>query len=342
MRHSESQAEIGPALVNALALLNNPAKTATNPFFKSLYAPLPATLDGVRPVLAEHGLALMQSAESVDGRPAIVTRLVHTSGEWIESSPFALKPQKDDPQGFGGAITYARRYSLEAFLGISGDTDDDGHYASQPKRGASRKANAGPAKARDSAPSPAPESGQAPAPGPAPHAAPDAATAPGYPAGWGPDTVLPASSKHAGQVVRDPEIPDSYFTRLMDKGRGKWKQLGIAELARREKEAAKGGELRNEDIPFGEQTRCPGCGSEHFTISEDNSERTCRDCGIVFAATGKVLSQPGGEPEKPEPEAARPRCPRCQLKLVPENDGLTCPNCERMFDAAGKPLGQMT
>ena len=138
MRHSKEQGEIAGAVVEALAALSNPPKTAANPFYQSRYAPLNATLDLVRPVLAAHGLALMQSAESVDGHPAVVTRLVHTGGQWIESSPFALTPMKDDPQGHGGAITYARRYSLEALLGISGDEDDDGHYATQPDKPATR------------------------------------------------------------------------------------------------------------------------------------------------------------------------------------------------------------
>jgi hypothetical protein len=130
MRNSESLAKLAPALVAAMAQLENPPKTADNPFFKSKYAPLNATLDLIRPVLSEHGLCLLQSPLSVDGRPGVVSRIVHSSGEWIEGDPLTVTPQKDDPQGAGGAVTYARRYALEAMLGISGDDDDDANYSS--------------------------------------------------------------------------------------------------------------------------------------------------------------------------------------------------------------------
>ena len=56
--------------------------------------------------------------------------LLHSSGEWIESEPFTLKSQKVDPQGAGSAVTYGRRYSLSAILGVAWDTDDDGQAAS--------------------------------------------------------------------------------------------------------------------------------------------------------------------------------------------------------------------
>lgn len=167
MRHSEKQAEIAAALVEALAALQNPPRTATNPFFKSKYAPLHATLDLVRSALARHGLAVMQSAESHDGLPGVVTRIVHTSGEWIESEPLLLKPQKDDPQGYGGSVTYARRYSIEALLGICGDEDDDANYASTKKPAAAKKpAGASPSRPAHAPggtpPSPSGATGQAP------------------------------------------------------------------------------------------------------------------------------------------------------------------------------------
>jgi len=133
MRHSESQGEIGPALVGALSDLTNPERTAVNPFFKSKYAPLHATLDLVRAAMAPHGLAVMQSAVSHEGFVGVMTRVIHTSGEWVESEPLLLKPAKDDPQGGGSAVTYARRYSIEAMLGICGEVDDDGNAATKGK-----------------------------------------------------------------------------------------------------------------------------------------------------------------------------------------------------------------
>jgi len=162
MKHSDSQTKIGPALVAALGKLTNPAKSAVNPFFKSMYCPLNATLDAVRPVLAENGLAMLQSTESgADGMPCVVTRLVHASGEWIESEPLRMKPVKDDPQMYGSALTYARRYSLQALLGITGEADDDGNAASHPET----KPAGGQARAQSHAP---PQSGTQSGPKPAP------------------------------------------------------------------------------------------------------------------------------------------------------------------------------
>lgn len=130
MRSSESIAAISKALVAAWAVLENPKNTATNPHFQSKYAPLDVILNGARHVFANCKISIMQSAQTRDGWPAVVTRLLHESGEWIESEPFATPPQKDTAQGHCSGITYARRYSLAAILGISSEDDDDGHRAS--------------------------------------------------------------------------------------------------------------------------------------------------------------------------------------------------------------------
>ncbi len=125
MQSSETTDKIGAALVKALGELTNPPNSAVNPYFKSKYAPLPDILNHVRPVLKKNGLCVMQDA-------SVTTRIFHSSGEWIESEKLFLVPQKDDPQGHGGAITYARRYQLASMLGISSEDDDDANYASQP------------------------------------------------------------------------------------------------------------------------------------------------------------------------------------------------------------------
>ncbi len=130
MKSSETLGAISPALTKALGALENPKNTATNPHFKSKYAPLDVILNDARPVLAKHGLALIQSTETVNGWPAVTTRIVHESGEWIESEPLALPPQKDTAQGHGSGLTYSRRYSAAAILGVSSEDDDDGSRAS--------------------------------------------------------------------------------------------------------------------------------------------------------------------------------------------------------------------
>lgn len=103
---------------------------ATNPFFKSTYITLDGILETVRPILAKHGLAVLQEAKGVDGSVTIKTRLVHESGQYYETDILEMKPQKaNDPQQMGSCITYAKRYQLAALLGICESVDDDGNVA---------------------------------------------------------------------------------------------------------------------------------------------------------------------------------------------------------------------
>lgn len=129
MQKSESIKEIATALSKFQAEIQNPKNTADNPFFKSKYAPLNEILNDVRPLLAKHGLSVLQMP-SGDGEELIITTLLmHNSGEYIETCPLKMKPAKNDPQGIGSAVTYGRRYSLSAILGISSEDDDDGNAA---------------------------------------------------------------------------------------------------------------------------------------------------------------------------------------------------------------------
>jgi hypothetical protein len=89
-------------------------------------------VETIRPILAEHDLAIMQGASSDDGKVLTVeTMLVHKSGEWM-ASDVVVPMAKIDPQGAGGALTYGRRYGLSALLNIVSDEDDDGNQASRP------------------------------------------------------------------------------------------------------------------------------------------------------------------------------------------------------------------
>ena len=134
MQKSESISNIAQALSEFQAEVENPHNTAVNPFFKSKYAPLNDILNGVRPILSKHGLSIVQSPASVDGENiSITTTLLHSSGEWIETEPFTVRAEKVTAQGAGSAITYIRRYSLSAVLGISSEDDDDGNHAEKPQ-----------------------------------------------------------------------------------------------------------------------------------------------------------------------------------------------------------------
>lgn len=94
MRTSDSIKELSAALAKAQAELKNPYNTADNPYFKSKYAPLPDILNLVRPVLAKHGLALMQSPITGDGETGVESMILHSSGEYIIFDPFTLHPTK--------------------------------------------------------------------------------------------------------------------------------------------------------------------------------------------------------------------------------------------------------
>lgn len=118
--------------------VHNPANTATNPQFRSKYAPLDVVINTVKPILAKNGLSFIQSTGAQGESIEITTMLLHESGEYIISDPLVLPAyqlkkggEKDfNAQGAGSAITYGRRYSLSAMLGLSSEDDDDGNVAS--------------------------------------------------------------------------------------------------------------------------------------------------------------------------------------------------------------------
>ena len=106
-------------------------KTDKNPFFKSSYAGLPSILEVVLPILHKNGLYISQSPVSnKEEGVGVHTSIIHAeSGEVLQGS-FLLPLAKNDPQGAGSAITYARRYALVSMLGLNVDEDDDANHAS--------------------------------------------------------------------------------------------------------------------------------------------------------------------------------------------------------------------
>ena len=117
-------AKVCAALVAAQADLRNPPKdkTANTGTYSYKYADLASILDLVRPILAKHGLAIAQDVVMEDGRLLIYTRLIHSSGECLDFGPLAGSVGTSWQQT-GGGITYARRYALQAILGIAADED---------------------------------------------------------------------------------------------------------------------------------------------------------------------------------------------------------------------------
>ena len=117
----KAQKEFGPAL-----------KTATNPHFRSKYASLDACVEAVIDALNNNGIFLMQYTHPCEDGVIVETMFIHESGEHMTGGRLHVPASKQDPQGYGSALTYARRYSLQAACGIAPE-DDDGNAASKSK-----------------------------------------------------------------------------------------------------------------------------------------------------------------------------------------------------------------
>lgn len=130
MRTSEQIDQLATALATAQGEMKNAALNKINPHFKSKYADLAGIRDATIPHLAKNGLSVAQGTELDGERLLVVTRMMHKSGQWIESRfPIAIAA----PQQMGSAYTYAKRYSLSAMCGIAADEDDDANAAPETK-----------------------------------------------------------------------------------------------------------------------------------------------------------------------------------------------------------------
>lgn len=130
MKTSEKIDEIAGALVQAQAQMGAAFKDNTNPHYKSGFASLASVILTVKEPLHNNGLSFVQPTIRADGFVGCETRIIHTSGQWIEGE-LTLPLTKQDPQAAGSAITYARRYSLMSMLGLP-TTDDDAESAIEP------------------------------------------------------------------------------------------------------------------------------------------------------------------------------------------------------------------
>lgn len=131
MNKSESIKNIAKAMNKAQSEMGGAHKGANNPFFKSKYADLSSVVQAVKEPFASNGLSYVQFPIEDGGRVGIETILMHISGEWLSNS-FTVNLTKQDAQGAGSAITYCRRYGLQAVAGIPSD-DDDGNAASKAR-----------------------------------------------------------------------------------------------------------------------------------------------------------------------------------------------------------------
>lgn len=123
---------IASAFVKAKKEFSPALKCGTNPHFKSKYADLAACLEAVNDALLNNGIAVYQETSEDATGVTVETVFLHESGETIKCGKLHVPASKQDAQGYGSALTYARRYSLMAACGIAPE-DDDGNAASKPK-----------------------------------------------------------------------------------------------------------------------------------------------------------------------------------------------------------------
>ena len=125
--------ELAKALSAAQGQLSTAKKKSTNPHFRSKFADLSEVWEACRAALSKNKIAVIQCPQFTDKCDYLETTLVHESGEYMVSR-MVLKNAKGDMQGLGSSISYAKRYSLAAMVGVtSEDEDDDGNAASLPQ-----------------------------------------------------------------------------------------------------------------------------------------------------------------------------------------------------------------
>lgn len=127
MRTSETITKIVEALINAQSGIKHAIKDAQNPHLKNTYATLESVIDATKAELLKNDIIVLQSPEN----NALITRLQHKSGEFVENI-LELRLSKNDMQGFISAVTYGRRTALVSLLNIA-QADDDGNLASKVK-----------------------------------------------------------------------------------------------------------------------------------------------------------------------------------------------------------------
>ena len=127
MNTSPTIKELALALHKAQVKITAALKDSTNPHFRSKYADLSSVVAAVKAPLNAEGIVFLQGVSGVENGVAVETMLLHVSGEWM-SSTLEIPASKHDAQGYGSAITYGRRYGLQAMCGVPAE-DDDGNAA---------------------------------------------------------------------------------------------------------------------------------------------------------------------------------------------------------------------
>jgi len=125
MQMSQTIVNLSKALLKAQASMGGAVKGAKNPFFKSNYSDYNSVLEVVKEPLNSAGIVVLQPTVVRDGKTLIQTTLLHSeTGEYLTSEMEVVCAKQNDPQAYGSAVTYSRRYSLQSLLSIpSVDSD---------------------------------------------------------------------------------------------------------------------------------------------------------------------------------------------------------------------------
>lgn len=133
MKTSESIVNLAKALLTAQKAMGGATKSAANPYFKSKYADYGAVLEACKDHLNDNGILITQPHIQIDGQSFVLTTLIHAeTGEFMTSETRVVAAKENDPQAFGSALTYSRRYGLQSFLAMPTE-DDDAETAMQRK-----------------------------------------------------------------------------------------------------------------------------------------------------------------------------------------------------------------
>ncbi len=135
---SDNIKELAVALAKCQGSLAPAKKDASNPFFNIKYADLASVWESCRKPLSDNGLSVVQLSQPCDTGLSLQTLMLHTSGQWIKSI-MKMTPVRNDPQGSGSCLTYMRRYSLMAIVGIAPEDDDANAASKKPEASKSAK-----------------------------------------------------------------------------------------------------------------------------------------------------------------------------------------------------------
>lgn len=126
--------ELSAAMAKAFADIKGASKDKKNAHLNYEYASLNSIIEAIKPAITQHGLWFYQVIHSVQGCAAVETLIVHSSGERLSCGIVTVPVQKQDAQGYGSALTYAKKYSLSSAFGVAPEDDDDGEEACKPPR----------------------------------------------------------------------------------------------------------------------------------------------------------------------------------------------------------------